>query len=36
MKLTHQVLCSCLVAATKWSAAKRSRIGGPGLGLRIG
>jgi hypothetical protein len=35
MKLTHQVVRSFLVAAM-WSAAKRSRIGVPGLGLRIG
>jgi len=35
MKLTHQVVCSFLVA-DRWSASKRSRIGVPGLGLRIG
>jgi hypothetical protein len=35
MKLTHPVVCSFVVAAM-WSAAKRSRIGLPGLGLRIG
>jgi hypothetical protein len=35
MKLTHQVVCSFLVAGI-WSASKRSRIGVPGLGLRIG
>jgi hypothetical protein len=35
MKLTRPVVCSFVVAAM-WSATKRSRIGVPGLGLRIG